>query len=125
MAQVLIERALMNESFRRISLASVAGLAIVFILLLVLGCHNHPNRSDRPLVGDVNLDGVVDESDLQALEDMLGEDEETVPPICDVDGNGLFTYQDVLCLYAKLCRRHSCGRFCRLDVPRPHLICER
>lgn len=116
-----------SESVQRIAVASVVALCVLAITAALAGCHNHPNRSARLAPGDVNGDGVVDELDLEELEALLGIDPEPSEPFpvpCDVNGDGFFSFADILCLRLRLCERNRCGHHCRGDIPRPHPICE-
>jgi len=101
-------------------------LAIVALLLLA-GCHNHPNRSARIDPGDVNGDGLVDELDLDELEEILGIEPEVCDPFFplpgDVDGDTYRNFGDYVSLLARLRRDNRCGPNCEEREPRPRPLC--
>ena len=110
-----------NVSLRRVSLASLAGLAILLMVVATTGCHNHRNRTHPIVVEDagdpydVNDDGVVDELDLDALRCFLFPDNcGPELPDCEL---GFFDLDD---LFERLCFENRCGSKCKRDKPRPH-----
>ena len=101
-------------------------LSCLLIVASVAGCqvHDHPNRSAKPLPGDINGDGLVDETDLDLLNELLGIDPVVCPPAGDCNLDGVVTFADALCLFEQLCEQNNCNtNKCRRIFPRPHSPC--
>jgi len=96
------------------ALALFVILMAMIALVSVSGCnnHDHPNRSARADVGDLNYDGLVDERDIDILADIVFGDQEQ-PEIsdpyferCDVVFDWRITIEDLTDLEDRVRQRH-------------------